>query len=61
MIINADGRLEQRSIERVRSDHPAFEESAIQYFREAVYSPGCRDGQAVRVRAAFSVDFRARG
>jgi len=29
MIINADGTLEQRSIERVRSDDPAFEESAI--------------------------------
>src|SRR6266576_4586732 len=46
MIINADGTLEQRSIERVRSDDPAFEESAIGYLREAVFSPGCREGRA---------------
>jgi TonB family protein len=60
VIINADGSLDQRSVERVRSDHPDFEESALQYVREAVYSPGCRDGQAVRVRVALPIDFRIR-
>jgi protein TonB len=60
IIINADGALERRSIERVFSDHPDFEKSAIQYVRGAVYSPGCREGQAVRVRARIPIDFRVR-
>ena len=58
MIINADGTLERRSIERVFSDHPDFEKSAIRYLREAVFSPGCRKGQAVRVRVRIPIDFR---
>ena len=57
-IINADGTLEERSIRRVVSEHPYFERSAIQYLREAVFSPGCRNGQAVRVRVRFTIDFR---
>jgi len=58
MIINADGTLERRSIERVFSDHPDFEKSAIRYLRAAVFSPGCRSGQAVRVRVRIPIDFR---
>ncbi len=58
MIINADGSLEPGSIERVRSDHPDFEKASIRYLRKAVYSPGCRAGQAVRVRVAIPIDFK---
>jgi TonB family protein len=58
IIINADGALQRGSIQRVFSDDPAFEEAAIEYLRRAVYSPGCRDGQAVRVRVRVPVRFR---
>jgi len=58
MIVNAGGRAEPRSIARVFSDHPDFEKSAIQYLREAVFSPGCREGQAVRVRVRIPINFR---
>src|SRR3954466_7212759 len=40
VVINAAGSLEPHSIERVRSDDPAFEESALGYLREAVFAPG---------------------
>jgi len=58
MIVNAGGRAEPRSIARVFSDHPDFERSAIQYLRQAVFSPGCREGQAVRVRVRIPINFR---
>ena len=61
MIINADGRVEPQSIERVFSVHPEFERSARRYLREVVFNPGCREGQAVRVRVRIPIDFRVIG
>ena len=56
--INADGSLDPGTVDVIRSDHPDFEWNARQYIQEARFAPGCRAGQAVRVRMALPIDFR---
>lgn len=58
LTINADGSIDPGTVDVVRSDHPDFENSTRQYLQEARFSPGCRGGQAVRVRIALPIDFR---
>jgi hypothetical protein len=60
VIINADGSLDQRSVTVLRSDHLDFEDRVVSYVREAVFLPGCLNGEGVRVRMAVPIEFRYR-
>jgi len=61
LIVNADGKADRRSIRLLRSDDFEFERASRAYIEEAVFSPGCLNGQAVRVRVRLPIDFKVRG
>lgn len=61
MIVSAEGRSEPASIKVVHSDHPKFIEATRKFVEDARFSPGCLNGEAVRVRVAVPIDFSIRG
>jgi protein TonB len=61
LIVNAYARADRRSIRVLRSDDLEFERASREYLAEAVFSPGCLNGQAVRVRVRLPIDFKVRG
>jgi len=58
LIVNTDGRADYHSIRVLRSDHFEFEQTSRLYVQQALFSPGCIGGQAVRVRIALPIDFK---
>jgi len=57
VIIEADGSPNQSSVKTVTASYPDFGMAAVQLVRRSRFWPGCRSGQAVRVRMAIPVDF----
>jgi protein TonB len=60
-VIGRDGLAEPNTIVVVRSDHPDFTPAARRLVHGSRWSPGCKDGQAVRVRVTLPIDFNVRG
>jgi len=58
VIINKDGRVDVRSVKVEHSDDVQFEWAARRWLQGARFSPGCLNGQAVRVRWSVPVDFK---
>ena len=60
LVVNANGRVDRRSIKVMRSDDIEFERASREYVEQVLFSPGCLNGQAVRVRVVFPIDFKVR-
>ena len=58
VVVNADGRVDRRSIKLLRSDNVEFDRAAREYLEQAFFLPGCLHGEAVRVRVILPIDFR---
>ncbi len=60
LIVNTDGAPDLQSIRVVSSDDLRFESAARDWLKQALFSPGCLNGQAVRVRITIPIDFKVR-
>ena len=60
VIINKDGRVDVRSVTVEHRDEVEFEWAARRWLEGARFSPGCLNGQAVRVRRSVPIDFKVR-
>ncbi len=57
-VVNSDGRVDRHSIRILRSDNIEFEHASREYLEQVLFSPGCLNGEAVRVRVTLPIDFR---
>jgi TonB family protein len=60
VVVDTSGRAEAATIMVVRSPHPAFDEPARRYVREALFRPGRMHGRAVRVLVRVPIVFALR-
>ena len=58
VVVNADGKVDPASITVVQTAHMHFNLPARYYAERATFWPGCLNGEAVRVRVTFPIDFR---
>ncbi|HEU4763887.1 MAG TPA: TonB family protein [Gemmatimonadales bacterium] len=56
-IVDTTGRVEQSSVQVLKSSHPAFEPSAREAVLKEIFKPGKMHGQAVRVLVQQAIKF----
>jgi len=55
-VVNPSGYVGATSV--IQSVDPELDAAALRYVTRALFSPGCLDGHAVKVRVAIPIDFR---
>jgi TonB family protein len=58
VVVNADGRVDRRSITVFRGSYTEFEREAIRWAEGSLFWPGCLEGRPVRVRTTLPMDFK---
>lgn len=56
-IVNANGKVERRSVRVLQSLHPLLDPEAVKFIQQGVFKPACREGRPVRVQTTMPVDF----